>query len=158
MVEPNFDGGHEKAYESEGASKDNQHGGSIGFIRMSGVDQETGEIKHPHLGEEAIEAYMQGIQGELLDHFKNADGQFGTVEGQMRNLVELLRVDPQSKGRADIGEGDPIAQFEQAGQVLESVGLTTHSAGARYVCVGSESRAVYGGHRAQSADSQCVQH
>ena len=57
-----------------------------------------------------------GIQGELLKHFISADGLFGTVEGEMRNLVELLRTSPnaQHAGLPENRLTDAYAQFEHA--------------------------------------------
>ena len=38
--------------------------------------------------------FDEGIQGSLLKHFIKADGLFGTVEGEMRNLSEFIRCAP----------------------------------------------------------------
>jgi hypothetical protein len=63
---------------------------------------------------------VQGIQGKLLQYFVSADGNFGTVEGQMRNLVELLRVSPNAmhEGLAEDRIKTAHRQFDIARQVF----------------------------------------
>ena len=117
MVEPNFDGGLDMGHDEGGHEAG---GGMIGFVRMSGANKE-GDVSSPSLDKAAMQEYNQGIQGELLEHFKEADANFGTVEGEMRTLVEQLRTNPQSETQDNgNGQGNPIKQFENARNVFRT--------------------------------------
>jgi len=111
MVEPNFDGGldHDVDPCPDG-------GGKIGFVRMSGM-KKNGELRVPSLESVADKKeYMEGIRGELLNHYISADAGFGGVEGNMRNMAQHLRVnwDSEDNDTTNFGQGTLLAQWAAA--------------------------------------------
>ena len=111
MVEPNFDGGT-NVTEATTANGAPVGGGTIPeFVRLSGANKD-GEVHSPSIDENSRKQFNEGIQGELLRHFIEADGKFGTVEGEMRTLVEQLRTNPQ--GNRPGATNNPRNQFATA--------------------------------------------